>query len=278
VADGADGWFLVAEGNLSAPQTVNGRRCKVLQTSGSIYHKAEWVVRRPRRERLVSLRVRWRYEGADPIDVRIFTESRELLIGGELGGGSEWQEACFHRMTGAVATLDSPKQRDYGTGTVRIISLEFRGSDGTSVSQVRHGDPLTIRVRCVASQDVPNGHVTFVLGFARPGSPYAADICEHALPVPRGREFTIDAIIDSLRLGSGDWLVNLGVGEANMLLRETPGLFFTLDQAWYHFLAARLQFRVLSIGQLDAAGCFVVHPARVHATEERAALQTLHEH
>jgi ABC-type polysaccharide/polyol phosphate transport system ATPase subunit len=264
VADGATGWYLVPEGNLREPETLLGKRCRQLQTSGSIYHKAEWVVQRQRRDPLETVRVQWRYEGAEPIDVRVFTEKRELLLCGELPGAPAWQQGAFGRAPRSEPTLDSPKQRDYGTGVVRITSVEFLGADGARTTQVRHGDPLVIRVGCLATAAVPCGALSFVIGFARQGSPYAADIYENELEVPAEPEFTISVEIDSVRLGSGGWMVNLGVGEANMFRREAAK-YFTVDPAWYHYLAARLQLQVLSASQLDAAGCFVVHPARIRA-------------
>jgi ABC-type polysaccharide/polyol phosphate transport system ATPase subunit len=269
VADGAAGWYLVSEGNLREPETVFGRRCRQLHTSGSIYHKAEWIVQRQRKNPLETIRVQWRYEGADPIDVRVFTEKRELLLCGELSGAPGWQQGSFGRAPSSEPTLDSPKQRDYGTGVVRITSVEFLGPDGASVTQVRHGDPLVIRIGCLATETVPGGRLSFVIGFARQGSPYAADIYENELPIPFGPEFTIRVEIDAVRLGSGGWMVNLGLGEANMFLRESAK-YFTVDHAWYHYLAARLQLQVLSTSQLDAAGCFVVHPARIRATAASA--------
>jgi hypothetical protein len=272
VADGSAGWHLVSEGNLREPETAFGRRCRQLQTSGSIYHKAEWIVQRPRKDPLAQIKVQWRYEGADPIDVRVFTEKRELLLCGELLGARDWQQGMFGRAPSSEPTLDSPMQRDYGTGAVRITSVEFLGPDGSGVTQVRHGDPLVIRVGCFAADKVPGDTLSFVIGFARQGSPYAADIYENELPIPFGPEFTIRVEIDAVRLGSGAWMVNLGLGQANMFLRESAR-YFTVDPAWYHYLAARLQLQVLSTSQLDAAGCFVVHPARIRATGTTASAE-----
>ena len=100
---------------------------------------------------------------------------------------------------------------------------------------------------------------------ARQGSPYNADIYEPEVQVPDEPEFTIDAHIDSVRLGSCAWIVTLGVGEANMFKRDIVR-YFTIDSAWYHYFAARLEIQILSVSHLDAAGCFVVHPATLRVT------------
>ena len=65
VSKGAEGWTLLAEGNLGQVETIGGRRCRVLKTSGSIYHKAEWAVTLPGEGIMESVRVCWRYEGSD---------------------------------------------------------------------------------------------------------------------------------------------------------------------------------------------------------------------
>jgi len=39
--------------------------------------------------------------------------------------------------------------------------------------------------------------------------------------------------------------------------------YFTIDAAWYHMLAARLELRVTSATKVDTYGCFFIHPAEV---------------
>src|SRR5262249_32945570 len=140
---------------------------------------------------------------------------------------------------------DVLKQQDYGTGVVQIETIEFIDADGRSVVQVRHGEPLTVRIRCRVNAPVPDGVVTFVVGFARQGFTYQAYIFEGHLPVPDGGSFVIDSHIDAVRLGGGTWYINAGIGAAGSFDRaEIP--YFATDPSWYHVVSRRLEFRVLS--------------------------------
>jgi hypothetical protein len=71
--------------------------------------------------------------------------------------------------------------------------------------------------------------------------------------------------IDSVRLGSGQWYVNVGIGEPNLFEKPTVH-YFTLNANWYHLAAGRIEFRVESATKFDAAGCFATHPASIVVT------------
>ena len=72
----------------------------------------------------------------------------------------------------------------------------------------------------------------------------------------------IEVRLDSLLLGSGQWYVNMGVGQVGLYERAVIN-YFTIDSAWYHMLAARLELRVTSATKVDTYGCFFIHPAEV---------------
>ena len=176
VSKGAEGWTLLAEGNLGQVETIGGRRCRVLKTSGSIYHKAEWAVTLPGEGIVESVRVCWRYEGSDAIDLRVFTPERKLLVAGTLGAGDTWREQVFVRSDSASKELESVKQMDYGTGKARITHVAFLDEDGRDIVQVRHGDPLRVRVHVRVDPTVADRRMTFIIVFVRQGSPYSACI------------------------------------------------------------------------------------------------------
>ena len=265
VAEGAAGWTLLPEGNLGPAEVVAGRRCRVLRTSGSIFHKAEWLVRLPHRDRIASVRVASHYAGSEPIDVRVFTPERVLLVAGTLPAAGEWRVDEFAPTAAERGELDAQRQTDYGTGLVRIVNVEFLDAHERMVYAVRHGDPLTVRVRLKKSPALDDRHITFVVGFARQGSPYSVYIHDAAMELPSADECTVDVQIDSVRLGSGQWYVNVGIGEPNLF--EKPAVhYFTLNANWYHLAAGRIEFRVESATKFDAAGCFATHPASIVVT------------
>ena len=262
VADGAPAWTLAPEGNLGRPETVAGERCRALRDTGSIYHKVEWIVSLPPHSIVTGVGVRYQYEGTDPIDVRVFTPDRKLVAAGELTPAGEWAASTFERNTGATRDLEVLRQTDYGTGVVRITHVEFIGRDGEAVSEVRHGDPLSVRINLRVSQELPSRDVTFFLGFARHESPYSAYVYQPRVSLPTTEECVIDVRIDSVLLGSGRWYVNMGVGELGLYDRDVIN-YYTIDGAWYHMLAARLELRVTSATKVDTFGCFFIHPAAV---------------
>jgi lipopolysaccharide transport system ATP-binding protein len=262
VADGEPGWTLAPEGNLGAAETVAGERCRVLRDTGSIYHKAEWIVSLPPGTTVAGARVRYRYDGADPIDVRVFTPDRQLVAAGELTPGGGWAESLFERNASASRELEVLGQNDYGTGVVRITRVEFLNRDGAETSDVRHGDPFRVRISLRVAPELATRDVTFFLGFARHESPYSAYVYEPRVSLPPGDECVVDVRIDSVLLGSGRWYVNMGVGELGLYDRDVIN-YFTIDGAWYHMLAARLELRVTSATKVDTFGCFFIHPAGV---------------
>jgi ABC-type polysaccharide/polyol phosphate transport system ATPase subunit len=263
VADGAAGWDQIAESNLGAPETIANRRCRALRAVGSIYHKAEWAVRVPGTSPVASLRLRWHYRGSDLVDVRVFTPDHQVIVAGELGEAGEWQDATFAHIREARQQLDPQKQVDYGTGMVRILSLEFLDTNGDAVVEVAHGGRLTVSVRIRISAELDDRHVTFVLGFWRQGSAYLGTVYERNLLLPESDECVIEATLEPVQFGSGQWYLNVGIGAAH--LYDQPELkYFATDPSWYHLLAGWIQLRVTSAHGADAQGCFVMHPAQIH--------------
>ena len=271
VADGATGWTLVPEGNLGRPETVAGERCRVLRDTGSIYHKAEWIVPLPPHSAVTGVHVRYQYDGTDPIDVRVFTPDRKLVAAGELTAAGQWGESTFERNASATRDLEVLRQTDYGTGVVRITHVEFIGRDGEEVREVRHGDPFIVRISLRVAPELLSRDVTFFLGFARHESPYSAYVYEPRISLPPAEECVIDVRLDSVLLGSGRWYVNMGVGELGLYERDVIN-YFTIDGAWYHMLAARLELRVTSATKVDTFGCFFIHPAGVTVKSAPSAI------
>ena len=269
VSEGAADWSLLPESSLGKPAAAEGRQSRSLQSFGSIYHKAEWVVRLPAGFVVDRAALSWHYKGADPVDLRVLKTDRTVLVSGDLAPGDGWQEREFRRDTTKHQKLDGLAQTDYGTGLLRITGIEFVDDSGQSVTQVPHGEPLRIRVRCKASAAVPESAVSFHIGFARQGVAYQAYVYNARLSVPAAAEFTIESRIDEMRLGAGVWFVHVGLGTPDMFNRaETP--YFTTDAAWYHLLTDRLQLRVLSVTKFDAGGCFYRIPADITVAAQPA--------
>jgi lipopolysaccharide transport system ATP-binding protein len=261
VADGAPGWFLIPEGNLGPPEVVAGERCRVLRAATSIYHKAEWVVTLPGALRIVGVRIRFRYDGGEAVDVRVFNPDRRLLVSGDLAGGIGWQETRFGG-TAAAAELEPVKQTDYGTGVIRITQVQFVDQAGRDVVEIRHGEPFSVRAHLQIAPTLAERDVTFILAFARHESPYSAYVYEPCISLPPKKAYVVDVQIQRVLLGSGQWYVNLGIGELGLYEREAVD-YFTIDRAWYHMLASRLELRVNSSTKVDTFGCFFTHPATV---------------
>jgi ABC-type polysaccharide/polyol phosphate transport system ATPase subunit len=265
VSEGAPGWTLLPEGNLGPSQTIAGEPCRVLRPIGSIYHKAEWVVTLPPDARIAGARVRFRYDGDEPVDIRVFNPNRQLVLGGELTTARQWQESRFDRVSPG-RELEVVKQTNYGTGLVQIVGVQFLDSTGRDVVEIRHGVPFTLRARLRVRPDLRDRDVALILGFARHESPYSAYVYEPRLTLPPGDECVVEVRLESVQLGSGQWYVNIGIGEIGLYDRAVIN-YFTVDAAWYHMLAARLELRVTSATSVDTFGCFFIHPATVAVLE-----------
>jgi ABC-type polysaccharide/polyol phosphate transport system ATPase subunit len=272
VADGAPGWHLLPESSLGTAETVGGRPSRVLRSTGSIFHKAEWLVTLPAAAQINRARVRWHYQGSDLVDLLVFTPDRTVQIAGELGPADGWQEQTLERAGGPGTPLGPQQQTDYGTGAVRIMSVQFLDALGRDVVQARHGDPLTIRLRVSIDRALTDRHVTVIVGFRRQGAAYNGCIYERDRLLPDADACTIDLTLDPMRFGSGQWFVSVGIGKAGLYERPVVKYFAT-DSDWHHLLAGGLQLQILSAGGVDAVGCFVVHPATI--TCEPIALEAV---
>ena len=261
VAQGAPGWTLVAEGNLGRSEIVDDEPCRVLRTTGSIYHKAEWIVALPEQAAIDQVDVHYRYEGIEPLDLRVFTSDRRLLVAGELKSAPVWAVATVGRGEHG-SELEVLQQTNYGTGAVRIVRVEFIDRHGRDVVEVRSGEPFSVRAHLLVQPELAGRDVAMILGFARHESPYSGYVYEPRLSLPASATCVVDIRIGSIQLGSGQWYVSLGFGEVGLYERNVVN-FFTVDAAWYHLLAGRLELRVNSATKVDTYGCFFMHPAKV---------------
>jgi ABC-type polysaccharide/polyol phosphate transport system ATPase subunit len=265
VADGADQWYLTPESNLAGVETFGGRRARALRSTGSIFHKVEWVVAVPDAGTITDVRVVWHYAGSDIVDALLAAPDGRVLAAVELPGGSGWQELTTKRLTSGELTLGPQQQVDYGTGQVRIQSVHFFDGQGRDIVQARHGDPLTIRLNLRVAPTLTDRHVTLVVGFRRQGSAYNGSIYESNRLLPDTEECIVEVALAPLRFGAGQWFVHVGVGAAGVYERPIVKYFAT-DADWYHLQAGGIQLGILSSGGVDAVGCFVVHPATINCS------------
>jgi len=262
VARGSDDWALLPESSLGPVEEVDGRLARALRPGASIFHKAEWIVKLPNRERIAGARARWHYRGSDLADLLVFTPDRRILVSAELPAATAWNNAAFERSDRAAERMPAQRQVDYGTGAVRIQSVQFLDDFGRDIVQVRHGDALTLRVTARIDPALLDREVTFIAGFSRQGAAYNGSIHESRLRLPDSDVCRIEVKLDPVRFGSGRWYVSVGIGAASIY--EQPVVrYFATDASWYHMLAGRIELEVTSIGGVDAIGCFVVHPATI---------------
>jgi len=183
-----------------------------------------------------------------------------VLLRGDLTSGRGWQDRSFDRSDGPPEQLRTVAQSQYGTGKMRILDVRLLDAAGQDVTRVRHGDPLTLRLR-VAVNEAGLRQVTFVSGFTRLNTPYGVNIVNHHLDIPENvDEYALEVRLASVQLGSGTWYVRVGLAEAGLFERDTIK-YFAVDPSWHHHLRHGIQLEVQSATHLDASGCFMVHPA-----------------
>jgi hypothetical protein len=152
-----------------------------------------------------------------------------------------------------------------------MTSIALLGRDEQAVSKVRHGEHLKIRVHFDVADTLKDCAATFVVGFNRPGFPFGGYACIDRIEFASGRrQFTLDAILDPLLLGSGDWMITVGFGEPELYQGRDLD-YFTVSDKWYHFISRGMQLQVESVSMLDASGCFMVHPAAFRLTTQQQA-------
>jgi ABC-type polysaccharide/polyol phosphate transport system ATPase subunit len=259
VAGGSEGWQLIPQGNLGEVQTVAGRRSRSLETSGSIFHKAEWIAAVAPAE-ITSARIAYLYPGDDPVDLRIFAADNRVVLADTLGRTDGWEERVIR--PGAAGTLDVPKQTSYGSGLARITDVRFLDADGREIVEITHGDRMTVEVSLALLPELTDRLVTFIVGFSRSGSPYSGLVYRSPMQLPDSDRCTVRVDFDEVLLGAGAWMVISAVGEAGLYDKDVVK-YFTTDPAWYHMLAERLSLTVLPTGKVQTFGCFALLPASV---------------
>jgi hypothetical protein len=274
VADGGERWHLLPESSLGPPETVGGERARVLKSTGSVFHKAEWIVDVPPDSAVERVHVRSHYSGEDIVDLIVFAPDRTVYVAGELGSAPGWRDSTFEAASGAAQQVGPQQQVDYGTGIVRIESVVFLDALGRDVVQARHGEPMTVRITVRVDRTLADRRVAIVVGFRRQGSAYNGSVYEAERLLPASDVSVIDMKLDPMRFGSGQWFVSVGIGKPGVYERPVVNYFAT-DPDWYHLLAGGVQLQILSAGGVDAVGCFVVHPATVTCTpvEQGAAVR-----
>jgi len=270
VADGAGAWSLAPEGNLGPVTTVQGQRCRRIDAYGSIYHKAEWHVAVPRADGFASVSIDWQYEGTEPADLSVFSDSGVLLARHSLAGANGWQRREFSWSVGdgktdtgavdAASSIDGTR-RDYGTGKVRILSVEFLDAGGRSVVKASHGGPLTVLLRGVVSEHLDAPEVTLLVGFHRAGVAVGSYAHRDRLELPKSGGFEARIRFDPLLLGGGAWLVSVGIAEADYYKQRFQP-YFTVNDRWHHFIPRGYELTVESTTSIDSAGIFI-HPVVV---------------
>ncbi len=148
VAEGAAGWTLVPEGNLggtgddwrAAMPRASQHRIDLSQ--GRMDRAVAVDIPSDRRSRPLSVR-RNRSRSTSACSRRIAS----WLPPANCRRASSGASRRSTRSASGAGELEVLKQTDYGTGVVRIASVEFIGRDGDDVVEVQHGDPLTVRIR-----------------------------------------------------------------------------------------------------------------------------------
>jgi Wzt C-terminal domain len=148
-------------------------------------------------------------------------------------------------------------QTEFGSGLVRILQTRLLDAAGEDVDAVKHGDPLVIRFDLEVNRaDIRD--VSFVLGFTRHGTSFAVNVVNHTLSLPTSGGAVVEVRLPAVRLGSGTWFLRVGIAEANVF-KQGDLRYFALEDRWYHLMREGIRFDVLSVDQLDASGCFMVH-------------------
>ena len=258
VADGHPSWLLVPENNLGFATVIDGRRCRVLNTFGSIYHKAEWAVSLPRGEGLAELSIEYAFGGSEPFELTVQADDQRVLLRELLGAGEGWQRRVLPMTEAGPPTATLPTSGQYGTGLMRIHGVRFVDADGQPVVKATHGAPLSIEVEIAVQSPDASREPTFAIVFMRAGSSASAYVQTDRLELPAGDRFRVVARFDAVVLGSGDWQLTVGLAEPDYYLQPWNE-YFTVNARWYHIISRGVDLRIDSVRSIDPAA-FVVLP------------------
>ena len=260
VAAGSSDWSLLPEGSLGPVEELDGAACRVLKATGSIYHKAEWAVTLPRDFQPAEARLQCSYDGHDEVELRIGTQEQQSLLRGFFGPGQGWRSVSVSGTDNLPATT-SANGAQYGNGLMRIESVRFTDASGRPTERIPHGAPLRAELKVIIAGPIPTRRPTFVMAFHKPGVAYSAYCFTDRLELPEGDEFLLTMEVDSLLLGSGNWLVTVALAEENFYNTPASKLYFAVNDKWHHVIARAFELAVEPRASLDNYA-FYVQPAR----------------
>ena len=255
VASGATGWRLTSESNLREPEEIDGRRVRALQTFGSVYHKAEWMLAAassiPR-----ALRLTWRYDGEEPAEAALVGPDNRAIFREVLPRAPHWQDLTI---SSSVRNPGEPTGQ-YGTGAIRITRVTFLDEAGSETAMFTSGARLRARVWLERRSGTCPPKITFVLGFTRAGTAAAAYVYSNDVDA-RAESTVVDINAEPLILGAGSWLVTCAVGEPDLYAHQFNP-YFTVNDRWYHMLVRAFELRIVAGSGIDSTA-FAVQPAVV---------------
>ena len=103
--------------------------------------------------------------------------------------------------------------------------------------------PLLIEVEVDVMADPPPEDPTFVIAFHRPGVAAGGYVHADRLQIPATRRFAIRTHMDTLLLGSGGWLITVGLAESDFY-RASFHPYFTVNEKWHHVIARGFELQV----------------------------------
>jgi lipopolysaccharide transport system ATP-binding protein len=268
-------WFLAPESNLSGSTIIEDRPCRVITAYGSIYHKVEWAVAIPRSEGLSRLVIDYLYDGADAVEVLMTSDNRDVMLKAELVRGLGWRRATF-ALSQPISATGAATSGQYGTGAVKMTAVRWLDASGAPIVEAPHGAPLVIEVDYEVIADQPIGEITYVVVFHQSGTTASAYVARDRL-VLAGNRGTIRTRIESVSLGSGTWLATVGLGEAD-LYRQPFLPYFTVNPAWYHFIARGWELKITPTTVIDSWAFSVIDAdvSTVSRVEEPATPPATH--
>lgn len=261
VATGHPSWVLLPEGNLGAPAPVAGRNCRQLSPYGSIYHKAEWTVAIPEASGFSTFEVDWLYEGSAAAELLVTGDDGTVLVKAELGAAEGWQTASLP-VDVAGSRAEAGEGGHYGSGGIRMVSVRWRGYNGTDTAEIPHGGRVTAEIDYRVVDPSVSRDITLIVVFNRAGSTASGYVARQQLTLP-GSAGRLSVTMDPVLLGSGTWLATIAIGKA-ALFSEAFIPYFTVNPAWHHFVARGWELNVVKTTDFDP-WAFVMLPADVRA-------------
>jgi lipopolysaccharide transport system ATP-binding protein len=208
-----------AEGNWSAPQTLDGQPARMFKAEGSIFHRAPFQIESERiysaaEKANLDIEITYKDTVSTPCDVEMIFGTGNRRLYGSLGnqGRGAWETTRVPLSLSKPDSGDVPFAR-YGTQGISITRVAFIGSDGKERHTFGVGDYMSVRLDYEIREEGFDEKPVILIAFLKDGAFLTHRFMLDSIRLSHidSKAGSIEATAEPILFGPGEYTVNVAV-------------------------------------------------------------------